>query len=75
MQVAFEREIDYMKGDKGHSHYFWTASKDKLLKYWDGDKVGETRSMRSAFNVDSHNLVREHPKAGRASRSDMGFGC
>lgn len=31
MQVAFERE-------KG-SHYFWTASKDRLLKYWDGDKV------------------------------------
>ena len=30
MQVAFEKE----------SHYFWTVSKDKLLKYWDGDKVG-----------------------------------
>jgi U3 small nucleolar RNA-associated protein 12 len=30
MQVAFE---------KG-SHYFWTVSKDKMLKYWDGDKVG-----------------------------------
>lgn len=29
MQVAFE---------KG-SHYFWTVSKDKMLKYWDGDKV------------------------------------
>lgn len=39
MQVAFEREIDFMKGDKGHSHYLWTVSKDKMLKYWDGDKV------------------------------------
>lgn len=29
MQVAFEHE----------SHYFWTVGKDKLLKYWDGDKV------------------------------------
>ena len=29
MQVAFER----------NSHYFWTVGKDKLLKYWDGDKV------------------------------------
>ena len=34
MQVAFERE-------KG-SHYFWTVSKDRLLKYWDGDKVRST---------------------------------
>ena len=30
MQVAFEKE----------SHYFWTVGKDKMLKYWDGDKVG-----------------------------------
>jgi len=30
MQVAFEKE----------SHYFWTVSKDKMVKYWDGDKVG-----------------------------------
>src|SRR5262249_12038303 len=29
MQVAFER----------NSHYFWTVSKDKMVKYWDGDKV------------------------------------
>jgi WD40 repeat protein len=29
-QVAFEKE----------SHCFWTVSKDKMLKYWDGDKVG-----------------------------------
>jgi WD40 repeat protein len=30
MQVAFEKE----------SHYFWTVGKDKMLKYWDGDKAG-----------------------------------
>jgi U3 small nucleolar RNA-associated protein 12 len=29
MQVAFEKK----------SHYFWTVGRDKLLKYWDGDKV------------------------------------
>jgi U3 small nucleolar RNA-associated protein 12 len=29
MQVAFEKK----------SHCFWTVGKDKLLKYWDGDKV------------------------------------
>lgn len=29
MQVAFEKD----------SHYFWTVGKDKLVKYWDGDKV------------------------------------
>jgi U3 small nucleolar RNA-associated protein 12 len=29
MQVAFEYD----------SHYFWTVGKDKMLKYWDGDKV------------------------------------
>lgn len=29
MQVLFERK----------SHHFWTVGKDKMLKYWDGDKV------------------------------------
>lgn len=28
-QVLFEKK----------SHNFWTAGKDKVLKYWDGDKV------------------------------------
>ena len=32
MQVAFE----------AGSHYFWSVSKDKMLKYWDGDKVGQS---------------------------------
>ena len=38
MQVAFER-TDVRDGDAKPSHYFWTVGKDKLLKYWDGDKV------------------------------------
>ena len=38
MQVAFERN-DTREGDTKPSHYFWTVGKDKLLKYWDGDKV------------------------------------
>ena len=38
MQVAFERH-DTREGDTKPSHYFWTVGKDKLLKYWDGDKV------------------------------------
>ena len=38
MQVAFE------KGS--NSHYFWTVSKDKLLKYWDGDKVRGRKLLR-----------------------------
>lgn len=28
-QVLFEKK----------SHYFWTVGKDKILAYWDGDKV------------------------------------
>ena len=42
MQVAFERK----------SHYFWTVGKDKLLKYWDGDKV---RPSCLSIMVDSFN--------------------
>ncbi|KAH8118406.1 WD-repeat-containing protein [Phellopilus nigrolimitatus] len=37
MQVAFE------KGS--NSHYFWTVSKDKLLKYWDGDKFENIQKL------------------------------
>lgn len=38
MQVAFEKNDTRELGAKP-SHYFWTVGKDKLLKYWDGDKV------------------------------------
>ncbi|WVQ82103.1 hypothetical protein IAT38_004231 [Cryptococcus sp. DSM 104549] len=30
MQVQFEKEAG--------SHYFWTVGKDRMVKYWDGDK-------------------------------------
>jgi WD40 repeat protein len=40
MQVAFEKK----------SHCFWTVGKDRLLKYWDGDKARarQTRLYRQA---------------------------
>ena len=37
MQVAFEK-IDTREGEGKPTHYFWTVGKDKMLKYWDGDK-------------------------------------
>jgi len=43
MQVAFEKE----------SHYFWTAGKDKMVKYWDGDKVGVVPN----FVLDRSNVI------------------
>ena len=47
MQVAFEKE----------SHYFWTVSKDKMVKYWDGDKVGVLIRSRSINVTESVNLL------------------
>lgn len=38
MQVAFEG-TDARDGDAKASHNFWTVGKDKMVKYWDGDKV------------------------------------
>ena len=39
MQVAFEKD----------SHYFWTVGKDKMLKYWDGDKASKFSSFLFLF--------------------------
>lgn len=51
MQVAFERD----------SHYFWSAGKDKYIKYWDGDKVrARLRSLlptRCGSGTDSSSRV------------------
>ncbi|KAI0720213.1 WD40 repeat-like protein [Cerioporus squamosus] len=44
MQVAFERN-DTREGDTKPSHYFWTVGKDKLLKYWDGDKFENIQKL------------------------------
>ena len=40
MQVSFEAK----------SHYFWSVGKDKMLKYWDGDKVYLLTSTLSGSN-------------------------
>lgn len=53
MQVAFEKD----------SHYFWTVGKDKLLKYWDGDKVSSPRRWAVPFLSTNHFSVRRHSKA------------
>ena len=41
MQVAFEQNDtrDGIDNTGKQTHYFWTVGKDKMLKYWDGDKV------------------------------------
>ncbi|KAJ3552714.1 hypothetical protein NM688_g4006 [Phlebia brevispora] len=40
MQVAFERhDVRELQQGSKQTHYFWTVGKDKMLKYWDGDKV------------------------------------
>ncbi|KAI1796288.1 WD40 repeat-like protein [Ganoderma leucocontextum] len=44
MQVAFER-TDVRDGDARPSHCFWTVGKDKLLKYWDGDKFENIQKL------------------------------
>lgn len=48
MQVAFEKH-DSREMDAKPSHYFWTVGKDKMLKYWDGDKVRVC--VRKTFTV------------------------
>jgi U3 small nucleolar RNA-associated protein 12 len=57
MQVAFEND----------SHYFWTVGKDKMLKYWDGDKVGHDTPHKdgigASLNVFRSSTVREHSEA------------
>jgi U3 small nucleolar RNA-associated protein 12 len=53
MQVAFE---------KG-SHYFWTVGKDKMLKYWDGDKAN-ILSFDLGLNINSITTVRGDTKIG-----------
>ena len=52
MQVAFERN-DTREGETKPSHYFWTVGKDKLLKYWDGDKVRVVVCSPSGFITGS----------------------
>ncbi|CAL1701388.1 unnamed protein product [Somion occarium] len=44
MQVAFEKNDVRELGAKP-THYFWTVGKDKLLKYWDGDKFENIQKL------------------------------
>ncbi|CCM04814.1 uncharacterized protein FIBRA_07007 [Fibroporia radiculosa] len=44
MQVAFEKH-DVRELDSKPSHYFWTVGKDRLLKYWDGDKFENIQKL------------------------------
>ena len=67
MQVAFEKN--------SNSHYFWSVSKDKLLKYWDGDKVCPSIIPTCCNNADQSAIVREHPEVGWASRRNLGIDC
>lgn len=44
MQVAFEN-YDVRDLDAKPSHYFWTVGKDKMVKYWDGDKFENIQKL------------------------------
>ncbi|KAL1944244.1 hypothetical protein VTO73DRAFT_3429 [Trametes versicolor] len=44
MQVAFEG-TDARDGDAKASHNFWTVGKDKMVKYWDGDKFENIQKL------------------------------
>ncbi|KAI0082587.1 WD40 repeat-like protein [Panus rudis PR-1116 ss-1] len=44
MQVLFEKNDVRELGAKP-THYFWTVGKDKLLKYWDGDKFENIQKL------------------------------
>jgi len=44
MQVAFEK-TDSRDFNAKSSHYFWTVGKDKMLKYWDGDKFENIQKL------------------------------
>ncbi|KAH9938569.1 WD40 repeat-like protein [Fomitopsis serialis] len=44
MQVAFEKN-DIREFDAKPSHYFWTVGKDRMVKYWDGDKFENIQKL------------------------------
>ncbi|THH33593.1 hypothetical protein EUX98_g555 [Antrodiella citrinella] len=44
MQVAFEK-TDSRDFNAKPSHYFWTVGKDKMLKYWDGDRFENIQKL------------------------------
>lgn len=59
MQVAFERG----------SHLFWSVGKDKMVKYWDGDKVCQNVRLIRPFRAGSDRaLLSDSSNASRSSR-------
>ncbi|KAH9943346.1 WD-repeat-containing protein [Epithele typhae] len=45
MQVAFERNDTRDLENTKPSHYFWTVGKDKMVKYWDGDRFENIQKL------------------------------
>lgn len=58
-QVQFEAD----------SHYFWSVGKDKLVKYWDGDKVSS--DLRGIATVDIRLTSGCSLNAYKSSRATM----
>lgn len=63
MQVAFER----------NTHYFWTVGKDKMLKYWDGDKVSFDHLVVFAHNLICYSLSLKTYKSWKATMVKYGL--
>ena len=56
MQVAFEKH-DVRELQQGkQTHYFWTVGKDKMLKYWDGDKV-RSITRRQTQHIEAYMFI------------------
>lgn len=74
MRVAFEKH-DTRDFNAKPSHYFWTVGKDKMVKYWDGDKVCEHTLFTFLCPELIVSTVREYSKIGWPPWRDMGTCC
>ncbi|CAE6481027.1 unnamed protein product [Rhizoctonia solani] len=47
VKVFFQDTLKFFLSLYGHknTHYFWSVSKDKMLKYWDGDKFEQIQRL------------------------------
>lgn len=62
MQVAFEKK----------SHYFWTVGKDRLLKYWDGDKVCVAQTRKHSRRLIPNRFSFRTSRSLRATTAKFG---
>jgi WD40 repeat protein len=62
MQVAFEKK----------SHYFWTVGKDKLLKYWDGDKACAKQTQKHPVGLIPNRFSFKTSRSLRATTAKSG---